>query len=102
VAEFTKVAKAAEIAPGASRVIEGGGRSILLVNLDGAFHAINNTCTHAGAPLSEGEISGCQVICPWHSAVFDIKTGRALKRPATKSTWSYRVRVVGEDVEIEF
>ncbi|MEX2599313.1 MAG: nitrite reductase (NAD(P)H) small subunit, partial [Dehalococcoidia bacterium] len=35
---------------------------------------------HQGAMLSYGVIEPGQVICPLHSAVFDIKTGECLDR----------------------
>lgn len=32
-------------------------------------------CSHYGAPLKDGVLSGCRVTCPWHAACFDAKTG---------------------------
>jgi nitrite reductase/ring-hydroxylating ferredoxin subunit len=33
---------------------------------------------HRGGPLSEGDVQGARVTCPWHDADFDLKTGAAL------------------------
>jgi len=41
------------------------------------------------------------VICPWHAARFDVKTGAVLAPPAPEGVKSYPVRVNGNDVEIE-
>lgn len=53
-------------------MVEGNGKKIALFNLEGSFYAINDTCTHRGGPLSEGEIEGELVTRPWHGALFNI------------------------------
>ena len=47
-AEFVRVARAGEIAPGEGTLVEAGGKKIALFNVDGKFHAIDDTCTHQG------------------------------------------------------
>ena len=74
-AEFVKVAEAADIKPGTAVCVEAGGRQIALFNVDGVFHAIDNICLHRGGPLAEGEIDGCVVTCPWHGWQYDVTTG---------------------------
>jgi nitrite reductase/ring-hydroxylating ferredoxin subunit len=74
-AEFVKVAEAADVKPGTAVCVEAGGRQIALFNIDGTFHAIDNVCLHRGGPLAEGEIDGCVVTCPWHGWQFDVTTG---------------------------
>ena len=54
-----------------------------------------------GGPLSEGEVEGCQVICPWHGAGFDLKTGDVLGPPADEGVKSYKVVIEGNDVNVE-
>ena len=100
-AEFIKVATTDEIAPGQAKLVEVGGNEIALFNVGGSFHAIDNTCTHIGGPLCEGEIDGAEVTCPWHGAVFDITTGKVLGPPAVQSVTRYDVRVNGSDLEVE-
>ena len=70
-------------------------------NVGGSFYAIDNISTHRGGPLSEGEVSGEEVTCPWHGAVYNIKTGAVLGPPAPRGVASYPVRVQGADVEVE-
>lgn len=48
---------------------------VALANVDGTFHAIGNVCPHAGGPLGDGELDGCEVACPWHGWTFDVTTG---------------------------
>ena len=63
--------------------------------------ALNDTCTHRGGPLSEGEIEGEQVTCPWHGAIYNIKNGEVLSPPAPRGVACYNVRVAGTDIEVE-
>ncbi len=74
-AEFVKVAKMAEIAPGQAKMVEVNDKEIALFNVDGSFYAIDNACTHVGGPLSEGELDGPQVTCPLHGSIFNVTTG---------------------------
>lgn len=98
---FTKIAKSDDIQPGQTRMFEVGGKNIALFNVDGLFYAIDDTCTHRGGPLSEGELNGKEVTCPWHGAVFDVTTGQVLCPPAPGGISSYRARVECKDVEVE-
>jgi nitrite reductase/ring-hydroxylating ferredoxin subunit len=59
-----KVAKSSEIKPGTGRLVEVGGKRIAVFNVDGNFHAMDETCTHRGGPLSEGMLIGKEVTCP--------------------------------------
>lgn len=99
--EFVKVASIAEIPPGQGTMVEMGGKRIAVFQVDGTYYAIDDTCTHKGGPLSEGELMGREVICPWHGAKFDVTTGKALGPPASEDVCRYNVRVSGEDIEIE-
>jgi len=99
--EFVKVATVDEIPPGRAKLIEVAGNEIAVFNINGEFYAIDNSCTHVGGPLCEGEISGAEVTCPWHGATFDLTNGRALGPPAFEPVNSYPVRVDGSDIHIE-
>ncbi|HTN43709.1 MAG TPA: non-heme iron oxygenase ferredoxin subunit [Nitrospiria bacterium] len=100
-AGYVKVGTTGDLAPGQGKKVEAGGKKIALFNVDGTYYAIDDTCTHRGGPLSEGELSGNEVTCPWHGAVFDVKTGNALGAPATKGVESHKVRVSGNSIEVE-
>ena len=84
-----------------SNVYRSPGQSIALFNVDGTFYAINDTCSHRGGPLGEGELHGAIVTCPWHGATFDVQTGAVTGPPARASVRSFRVRVDGNDVLVE-
>ena len=100
-AEYVKVAQANEIEPNHGKLVEVQGKKIALFNVDGKFHAIDDTCTHRGGPLSEGELKGDQVTCPLHGAKFKVSSGEVLGPPAPQGVTSYKVRVNGPDIELE-
>ncbi len=97
-----KIAKTSDLVPGSGKVVEAEGETIALLNVEGTFYAIGNTCPHRGGPLGEGSLEGNTVTCPWHGAQFNVTTGEVLAPPAATGVKSYRVRVEGEDVLIEF
>jgi nitrite reductase/ring-hydroxylating ferredoxin subunit len=99
--QFVAVAKVSELARQSIKCVDVAGRKIALFNLDGEFYALADDCTHEGGPLSEGEIRGAEVECPWHGARFDIRSGKVTLDPANEDVVRYNVRVSGENVEIE-
>lgn len=100
-ADFVNVATTNEIEPGQARLVDVKGKRIALFNVDGKFFALDNTCTHRGGSLAEGEISGHEVTCRLHDSTFDIWTGEVVSLPAQQAVARYGVRVMGTDVEVE-
>jgi 3-phenylpropionate/trans-cinnamate dioxygenase ferredoxin component len=99
--QFVAVAKVSEVPRQSIKCVEAAGRKIALFNLGGEFYALADDCTHEGGPLSEGEIRGAEVECPWHGARFDIRSGKVTLDPAGEDVVRYNVRVSGENIEIE-
>jgi len=97
-ADPTKVADLKDIPPGKSACVAFGGEKVALFNVKGVVHALADTCSHRGGPLSEGELEDASVTCPWHGASFDLKTGSALGPPATQGVKRYRVTMKGNDI----
>jgi 3-phenylpropionate/trans-cinnamate dioxygenase ferredoxin subunit len=95
---FVRVAAVGDIAPGKAIRVEIDDEPVAIFNLDGAFYAIGDTCSHEEASLSEGDVFGDCVECPLHGAEFDIKTGRARTLPAVAPVPTYAVKVEGEAV----
>jgi nitrite reductase/ring-hydroxylating ferredoxin subunit len=98
---FVEVAKKSEIAEGSAIAVEVEGKRLAIINLDGEIYAIDDDCPHEGGPLSEGRISGEEIECPWHTSHFNIKTGRVTMDPATEDVATYKVRLIGDAVEVE-
>ncbi len=99
--QLIKVAEKKTLTPGKSMKVEVAGQHVALFNVDGAYYAIGDTCTHRGGPLSEGDVQETKVVCPWHGATYDLKTGNVLSPPAPKGVPNYKVVVEGEDIKIE-
>lgn len=96
------VGKITDIPPGKMQKIAADGKEIIVVNIDGNFYAMNDTCTHAGASLSEGNLDGHVVTCGWHGAKFDCKTGNLSAFPAKiKDLQSYKVTVESGNIFLE-
>ncbi len=95
------------LAEGTMRALEIGGQKFLLAKVNGACHAVGETCPHAGGPLSEGVLRGDVVTCPWHKAAFSVTTGKRLEPPAVDDLPRFAARVAngrilvrtGEDAE---
>jgi len=98
---FVKAATIDEMAGERIKCVEVEGEKIAVFEVEGEFYALSDTCTHRGGPLSEGELEGAGVVCPWHGARFDVKTGAVLGPPAGIGVRSYPVRVAGTDILIE-
>jgi nitrite reductase/ring-hydroxylating ferredoxin subunit len=98
---FIKVATVGEVTPGAAKQVTVNGRKVGLYNVNGTYYAIDDTCTHRGAPLSEGTCEGTVVVCPWHGAPFDVTTGSHLGPPAPHGVASFKVQTVGDEVQVD-
>jgi len=98
---FERVASAADVPPGAVKVVSAAGRSIALCNLDGSFYAVDNLCTHDNGPLGEGTLYDGTVECPRHGARFDVQTGAVKALPAVRPVRTYAVQVEGDEVSVD-
>ena len=99
-ATLTKVGETGELKPGECKVVEAGGKTLALFNVDGTFFVLDNTCLHRGGPLGEGELEGPIVTCPWHGWRWDVTTGANTNNPAVKVA-CFPVKVEGTSVFVE-
>lgn len=77
-AEEQEVGPVADLAPGDVR---GVGR-YAVGNAGGELFAVTRRCRHLRADLAGGTIDsdGC-LVCPWHGAIYDVRTGRMTRGP---------------------
>ncbi len=99
-ADWNDVAPADELAPGDYRVVDVDDVQIAVFNVDGAFYAIEDVCTHDYETLTGGCVEGDEIICPRHGARFNIKTGEALTPPAYEPVSTLPVRVENGIVQV--
>ncbi len=74
-----------ELAEASACKVRAGGMLVAVFKVRGEVKALADTCSHAQASLSEGEVNPnfCTVMCPLHGAIFDLDTGEPLSSPAT-------------------
>ena len=60
---------------------------------DGEVYAIDDTCTHQDASLSDGWLEGCEVECPLHASKFNLRTGSVDAPPARRPVRTHQVLV---------
>jgi nitrite reductase/ring-hydroxylating ferredoxin subunit/uncharacterized membrane protein len=79
---------------------QAGNDSVLVVGQGNRIRAIGNRCSHRGGPLSEGEVEGDCVTCPWHGSRFNLDRGEVLAGPATVGQPVYETRVQAGQVQV--
>lgn len=89
---FVDVCALESIAPGSGRAARVGRYDVALFNVDGTVYAIENSCRHAGAALSRGQLCGHIVACPSHGWKYDVRTGALVVAPG-RSVPRYPVRI---------
>src|ERR1700694_3023961 len=92
------VCRAGDLAPGERLIVDLGGRSVGVFNIDGHFYALHNRCPHAGGALCRGPLTGTTLPagtareyvyaqagrilrCAWHGWEFEVETGHCLSDP---------------------
>ncbi|NYV77392.1 non-heme iron oxygenase ferredoxin subunit [Streptomyces sp. UH6] len=90
-----KVADADGIEDGEALVVDrdttGHDDDIAVFHSDGAYYALDDTCSHGSASLADGWIEDGEVECPLHSARFCLRTGEPQCMPATLAARRHKV-----------
>mgnify|MGYP001265146512 CR=1 FL=1 len=91
-----------DVKSGTMKKITVDGKEIVITNVNDNFFACSETCTHSGASLSEGTLDGDKIICGWHGAQFDCKTGTLVKFPAKiNDLKSYTISMESDNIMVE-
>ncbi|MDA0336395.1 MAG: Rieske 2Fe-2S domain-containing protein [bacterium] len=88
-----------DLAPGTAMVVAAAERSVAVYNVDGTFHATDNTCLHQGAELGCGILRGATITCPLHGWQFDVTTGACLTH-ADRQVQSLPVRIKDDEIHV--
>lgn len=99
--EFQTVATVDQVPPGTLKVFRVKGRRIAVSQVEGAFYAIDDLCTHDEGPLGTGTLAGDEVECPRHGARFSVRTGAALRMPAVTPVKVHPVRLDGHKIQVK-
>ncbi len=98
--EFVAVLDADKLVDNKPTKVTAEGVAIVLVKQGDSIHALRDTCTHLGGPLSEGKLEGDSIRCPWHGSRFCMKDGRVLESPAVYPERLFDVRVREGKIEV--
>ncbi len=99
--QWTRLCALAEAPkPGSVMEAQAGGRWVCLANVDGELAAVDNLCPHREGPLGQGWLEGGAVVCPWHSWVFDLKTGES-QYPVHERVDVFPLKIEADDVWVE-
>ncbi|WP_141013213.1 Rieske (2Fe-2S) protein [Nocardioides sambongensis] len=64
-------------------------------------YALQDLCSHAAVPLSEGEVADCQIECWLHGSMFDLRSGKPTNLPATEPVATFPVDLRDGDVYVD-
>jgi 3-phenylpropionate/trans-cinnamate dioxygenase ferredoxin component len=106
---FARLCSLADVKePGSLRVElddPSGPEAVAVVRFEGEVYAIEDVCSHAEVPLTDGDVEefgGAPTIeCYLHGSCFDLRTGEPTNLPATEPVPVYPVRVDGDDVFVD-
>jgi nitrite reductase/ring-hydroxylating ferredoxin subunit/uncharacterized membrane protein len=76
------------------------GVPILLVRRTGRIFAMADTCSHFGAPLSDGTLIDNCIVCPYHASTFDLEDGHVVNGPAVHPQPCLETRTRNGQIEI--
>ncbi|MGH2739731.1 MAG: non-heme iron oxygenase ferredoxin subunit [Actinomycetota bacterium] len=100
-AEFVTVGRVDDVPQGEIREFNVHGQEIAIVNVDGAFYAIDGLCTHRECSLADGDLEDTTIACVCHGSKFDVRTGEVLNPPASEPVSTYGVRDEDGELKVE-
>ena len=100
--ERYEVCSVDELPAGARHRVDADGITIIVVNCDGDYFAIEDVCSHDGAPLDDGPVdcAAGTIECPRHGSLFDLRTGRPKTLPAYMPVEAFEVEVDGNRIVV--
>jgi len=98
---FVAVAHLNEIPSDRGLRVRVGEIAIGLYRVGEDVYAMEDTCPHAGYPLSEGDLEGCVITCNAHGWPFDVRTGFDPKHADGFPIPCFAVRVEGDTVHVD-
>ena len=78
-----------------------GRRVIAVYDTPSGLYASLALCTHGGVDLCDGYFDGHLIECPLHQGAFDVRDGRAISPPATRTLRTLPVRLRDGHVEVQ-
>jgi toluene monooxygenase system ferredoxin subunit len=98
--ELQRICDAGDLWDGEMDAFEVGGEEVLLIKLDGCFHAYQGICPHQSVRLAEGTLEGRTLTCRAHLWQFDAHSGAGLN-PRNQRLRRHAVKVIDGGVYVE-
>ncbi|HWH59539.1 MAG TPA: Rieske 2Fe-2S domain-containing protein [Terriglobales bacterium] len=98
--KFVPVLPESQLADNKPTQVTVDGVPILLVRRAGRLFALADTCSHFGAPLSDGKLVDNCIECPYHASRFDLMDGHVVNGPAVHPQPCLEVRVLAGQIEV--
>ena len=98
---LVRIGNANDVADGEMRAFDVAGTKVNVANAAGHLYAFDDTCTHMGCSLADGELQGTTVTCPCHGSQFDVTSGAVLRGPAQRPVRSLPLQVSGDELLAE-
>jgi nitrite reductase/ring-hydroxylating ferredoxin subunit len=90
----------AEFPDGEGRGLLVDGLPVAVFRLADEVFALFDQCPHGAVKLSNGWVENGCVECPFHQALFDLRTGAVLAPPAEEGVRIFPIRIANERVEL--
>jgi 3-phenylpropionate/trans-cinnamate dioxygenase ferredoxin subunit len=102
VATWTEVGRVEDVPPGHAARVEIDDVPLAIFNLDGEFYCLDDTCSHAQASLSDGDLDSerCAIECPLHGSAFSLRTGEPMSLPAVEPVRVHKIDTSGGVIRV--
>jgi 3-phenylpropionate/trans-cinnamate dioxygenase ferredoxin subunit len=90
----TRLCAFAELSSGVPLRVELDDLEVAVVKVGDEVFAIEDVCSHADFPLTDGEVEDCTIECALHGSRFDLRTGKPTGPPANRPVPVYPTSVI--------
>ena len=98
---FERACAAADVPTDEALGVKVGEIDVAIARHEDEFFALQDLCSHAAVPLSEGEVEDCTVECWLHGSRFDLRSGKPSGLPATEPVATFPVEVRDDGVYVD-
>jgi nitrite reductase/ring-hydroxylating ferredoxin subunit/uncharacterized membrane protein len=98
--DFTRVADLDEVPESNPTRVLLLDTPLVVVRRGHEILALADRCAHFGGPLSDGDLQGDTISCPWHGSTFCLRSGEVLLGPSTHPQPTYEGRVRAGAIEV--
>lgn len=98
---WMKALPLADLSEGEMKQFTGGSEPVLICNVDGKIHAVQDTCSHDTWSLADGYLEDDVIECSLHFAKFCVRTGAVKALPACVALKVFPAKVEEGDIYVD-